>query len=121
MEFKDVEIISSHKYIKNTLTYTTVLTEDLLNTSRRPQTPERKRPPHNPEWDHRKSKEKAARKLRPSEGAVRVSGTERELQRRVSQLVCDRERAAVCGACLRSPARDARLQAQLGPGAETWV
>ena len=104
MEYKDVEIISSHKYIKNTLTYATVLTEDLLNTSRRPQTPERKRPPHNPGWDEREKK--AGGNLRPSEGAVRVARTERELQRRVSQPVCDRERdrAAVCApACAAQP------------------
>ena len=89
MEYKDVEIISSHKYIKNTLTYATALTEDLLNTSRRPQTPERKRPPHNPGWDERERKSRRepaplGGNLRPSEGAVRVARTERELQRRVS-------------------------------------
>ena len=42
-EWKDVELTPSHKYIKNTLTNDTVLTEHLLNTSRRPQTPERTR------------------------------------------------------------------------------
>ena len=72
--------------------YATVLTEDLLNTSRRPQPPARKRPPHNLGWDERKRKEKAGWNLRPWEGAGRgVARTERELQRRVSQPVCDTE------------------------------
>ena len=40
---KNVELTSSHKYIKNTSTNGTILTEHLLNTGRRPQTPERTR------------------------------------------------------------------------------
>ena len=40
---KNVELPSSHKYIKNTSTNGTILTEHLLNTGRRPQTPERTR------------------------------------------------------------------------------
>lgn len=38
---KDMELASSHKYMKNASTNGTILTAHLLNTSRRPQTPER--------------------------------------------------------------------------------
>ena len=38
-----MEFASLHKYIKNTSTCETVLTEHLLNSSRKPQTPRRAR------------------------------------------------------------------------------
>lgn len=37
-EKKDVELNSSHKYIKNITTYGTILTEYPLNTGKRPHT-----------------------------------------------------------------------------------
>ena len=43
VEFKDEEFTSPHKYNKNKSTNVTVLTEHLLNTSKRPQTPKRTR------------------------------------------------------------------------------
>ena len=38
-----MEFSSPHKYVKNTYTDGTLLTEHLLNTSRRPRTPKRAR------------------------------------------------------------------------------
>ena len=43
VEWEDMEFASLHKYIKNTSTCETVLTEHLLNSSRKPQTPRRAR------------------------------------------------------------------------------
>ena len=42
-EQEDLEFTSPHKHIKNTSTNGTILTEHMLNTSRRPRTPKRKR------------------------------------------------------------------------------
>ena len=56
-EEQDVELIISHKYIKNTSTSRTVCTEHLLNASKRYQTSERARkPPCN--WVGQKKKRK---------------------------------------------------------------
>lgn len=43
VEYEDMELISSHKCIKNMSTNGTVFTEHLLNASRKPQTHERTR------------------------------------------------------------------------------
>ena len=54
-----MEFTSPHKYIKNTSTNGTILTEHLLNTSRRPQTPKRtKKNSHTTGQDERKEKKK---------------------------------------------------------------
>ena len=42
-EWEDLEFISPHKRIKNASTNGTILTEDLLNSNRGPQTPKRTR------------------------------------------------------------------------------
>ena len=74
----------SHKYIKNTSTCGTVLTEHLLNAGRRPQTPKRARKsPHN--WVGQKKKGK--KKKREREKGIRTGPAP---QRR------SRERGKVC-------------------------
>ena len=57
----------SHKYIKNTSTCGTVLTEHLLNAGRRPQTPKRARKsPHNWVGQKKKGKKKKERERKES-------------------------------------------------------
>ena len=73
-EQQDVTLPFSHKYIKNTSTCGTILTEYLLNTARTPQTAERAR--KSPCNQVGKKKKKKARKesrqdLCPWEGAVK--------------------------------------------------
>ena len=58
-EKEDAEFASPHKYIKNTPTNGTILTEHLLNTSRRPRTSKRTRKiPLQLGWMKERKKEK---------------------------------------------------------------
>ena len=95
-----MEHTSPHKYIKNTSTNETVLTEHQLNTSRGPQIAKRTR--KIPAQPGRMKEKKGVRQTlhpwmgnwrrgEPSSPAGRPAGTHRELWRRAQQLVSGRQ------------------------------
>ena len=71
MEKQDMELISSHKFIKNTSTSGMIYTEHLVNASRRPQTSKRTRkPPHDQAGQRKKERKGIRTGLHPREGAM---------------------------------------------------